>query len=128
MIELMNCQMCGAQPHFRDFDAYEERHAFTHNHYEVVKCSCGMSGQSSEWKRFKRPPRRQLDALLKKMSSVDRAEWIRDNDLRFSAHEDEQIPLSQDAAAIKWNTLQKLIARGKLLDEPDKAPRKAKRL
>jgi len=101
MTELMPCQMCGGNAHYNEDGNDESKYKFE----SVECCSCGCSGPITHWDDD---------------TNIEYGEqWI--------AFEEEQINKYRPIAAERWNDMQKLIARGKLLDESPSSS-KSKRL
>lgn len=96
MIELMPCQLCGGEAvHAEDeYDGMREE-------WEVVGCrGCGAYGPLSEWEGVAplSCSRRERAEFMSKLSTTH-----------------------QKIAARRWNEMQTLIARGKLLDAAPKS-------
>lgn len=92
MSDLMPCQMCGCTPQFMDNVCEISNVVYE---FDQVGCPyCRLKGPAKEWK-----------------STTKRRD-------EFREHIEKESARCKPLAAKKWNELQRLIARGKLLDQP----------
>ena len=101
MSDIMPCQICGGNTYYNEDGNDESKYKFE----RVECCSCNCCGPIAFWDDD---------------DNIQYGEqWI--------AFEEEQITKNRPIDAQQWNDMQKLIARGKLLDESESSS-KSKRL
>ena len=110
MSDLMNCQLCGSEACYVS-DVFKSAFNATDYPWEQVTCSCGARSPEAKWdSSYDVTPKWYPSHTSEAIGGVS-----------YFNFRDGQRAKHRPSAAEAWNNMQKLLARGLILDEPAKS-------